>query len=66
VHPFSLPAQRILIKAGQQGVAETPLSAHAAGLALSGSICGTLLLVIGERWRHVAKNKRGELTNPDL
>jgi hypothetical protein len=60
-YPLAVPLERVLIERGWQSIGAPPLSAAFAGMALSGILCGVLLMVVGESLRRVTKRKRTSL-----
>ncbi len=50
-YPLTVPVERALIERGWGSIAAPPLSAGFVGMALSGILCGILLLVVNEGLR---------------
>jgi len=59
-YPLTVPLERALVERGWGSIAAPPLSAAFAGMALSGILCGLLLLIVSQQVRRVTKSERTE------
>jgi hypothetical protein len=63
-YPFTLPVERILRIRGWAAIANPPLLARIAGMALSGVLGGGIVMLAGERWRLTDQRRLSESSPP--